>query len=167
MAGQPEGGAGPWPEGRAVPWLEQARQCATAAQLCVLLDDAGWSLLGHCLFSVNACELSPLRVRRLYSSNPQAYPVGGFKDKQGTEWGQIVLLDQHTLICQGRDELERYFSDAALMMSLGVQSIINVPVLSDGRCVGILNFACSGSQVSEQQAESARSLAAVARPCFD
>ena len=89
------------------PWLARARQCATPAELFVLLEAAGSSLVGHCLFSVNAAELNPLRVRRLYSSNPAAYPVGGFKDKHGTEWGQTVLLDQQTLICRGRAELGR------------------------------------------------------------
>ena len=148
------------------PWPARAQQCATPAELFALLDAAGRSLVGHCLFSVNAAELNPLRVRRLYSSNPAAYPVGGFKDKQGTEWGQTVLLDQQTLICQGRAELERYFADAELIMGLGVQSIINVPVVVGGLCVGILNFSCPSPHISEQQAQSAQSLAAIAGPCF-
>ncbi len=148
------------------PWLARAQQCATPAELFALLDAAGRSLVGHCLFSVNAAELNPLRVRRLYSSNPAAYPVGGLKDKQGTEWGQTVLLDQQTLICQGRSELERYFADATLMMSLGVQSIINVPVLAGDRCVGILNFACPSQRISGPQAQAAQRLATVAGSFF-
>jgi GAF domain-containing protein len=148
------------------PWLARAQECATPAELFALLDQAGHAVLGHCLFSVNAAELNPLRVRRLYSSNPAAYPVGGFKDKQGTEWGQTVLLDQQTLICQGRAELERYFADAALILSLGVQSIINVPVVLGGRCVGVLNFSCPSPHISAQQAQAAQRMAGVAGPFF-
>ena len=51
--------------------------------------------------------------------------------------------------------------DAALMFSLGVRSIINVPVEWRGACLGVLNFACPHSLVKAEQVAAARLLGLV------
>ena len=51
--------------------------------------------------------------------------------------------------------------DAALMFSLGVRSIINVPVGWRGACLGVLNFACPHSRVEAEQVAAARLLGLV------
>lgn len=51
--------------------------------------------------------------------------------------------------------------DAALMFSLGVRSIINVPVVWRDACLGVLNFACLNSRVEVEQIAAARLLGIV------
>ena len=40
-------------------------------------------------------------VERLYSSNPQAYPVGGRKLKRDSDWSRHVLVEHRVLVSAG------------------------------------------------------------------
>ena len=40
-------------------------------------------------------------VERLYSSNEQAYPVGGRKSKQENDWSRHVLVECRVLVSAG------------------------------------------------------------------
>ena len=117
--------------------------------------------VGQCLFSVNAFRAATLEVERLYSSNQVAYPVGGRKQKKATAWGQQVLIERRVFVGAGEAAITASFDDAALMFSLGVRSIINVPVVWRGACLGVLNFACPHSLVIAGQVAAARLLGLV------
>ena len=117
--------------------------------------------VGQCLFSVNAFRAATLEVERLYSSNHAAYPVGGRKQKKATAWGQQVLIERRVFVGAGEAAIAASFDDSALMFSLGVRSIINVPVVWRGACLGVLNFACPHSLVKAEQVAAARLLALV------
>ena len=85
--------------------LHSIEQCsaalASAAQphaTLALIHRLGATLPGHCLFSVNAFRAQTMEVERLYSSNPQAYPVGGRKLKRDTGWSRKVLVDTEAAI---------------------------------------------------------------------
>lgn len=117
--------------------------------------------VGQCLFSVNAFRAATLEVERLYSSNQVAYPVGGRKQKKATAWGQQVLIERRVYVGAGEAAITASFDDAALMFSLGVRSIINVPVVWRGVCLGVLNFACPHSRVEAEQVAAARLLGLV------
>lgn len=78
-------------------------------------------------------------VQRLYSSNPQAYPVGGKKQKHDTEWGRQVLNEHRVLVSAGDAAIKTSFDDHALILGLGLHSCVNVPLVSAGACLGTLN----------------------------
>ena len=120
------------------------------------IDHVGALSIGHCLFSVNAFRIGSMQVERLYSSNPAAYPVGGRKNKKATAWGQQVLIERQLFIGEGEAAIRAAFDDHALMHSLGVLSIINVPVVWRGACLGVLNFACPLPRVDARQVATAR-----------
>ena len=122
--------------------------------------------LGHCLFSVNAFHFESMQVERLYSSNPAAYPVGGRKNKRATAWGQQVLIDRQLFIGEGEAAIRAAFDDSALMHSLGVRSIINVPVVWRDACLGVLNFACPLPTVEASQVAKARMFGLIAVAAF-
>jgi len=58
-------------------------------------------------------------VERLYSSNPQAYPVGGKKAKRDTDWGRKVLTEHRVLVSAGDAGLRESFDDHATIIGLG------------------------------------------------
>ena len=118
--------------------------------------------VGQCLFSVNAFRTATLEVERLYSSNHAAYPVGGRKQKKATAWGQQVLIERRVFVGAGEAAITASFDDAALMFSLGVRSIINVPVVWRDDCLGVLNFACPLPVVEAHQVAAARLVALTA-----
>ena len=148
-------------------------QCAAAladpdqprATLAVI-HRLGMTLPGHCLFSVNAFRAETMEVERLYSSNVEAYPVAGRKQKKATAWGQQVLLDRQLFVGEGDAAIRAAFDDHELMHSLGVHSIINVPVVWRDACLGVLNFACPMTHINAPQIAAARWFGLMAVPAF-
>ena len=143
--------------------LAQADQ-PQATLACI--DRIGAVSIGHCLFSVNAFRIESMQVERLYSSNPAAYPVGGRKNKKATAWGQQVLIERQLFIGEGEAAIRAAFDDHALMHSLGVLSIINVPVVWRDACLGVLNFACPLPRVDARQVATARLFGLIAVAAF-
>lgn len=117
----------------------------------------GWSL-----FTMTAFDPAKLEVERVYSSNPGAYPVGGRKRKRDTEFSRRILLGGEILVCEGDAQIEAIFDDHPTIRSLGLHSSINVPVLLEGRCLGVVNFLMTGDVVQPRQLEAARGVAAEA-----
>lgn len=111
--------------------------------------------VGYLLFTVTWFDAVAMEVRRVYSSNPLAYPVGGRKAKRDTAWGRHVLIDGRSLICEGDEAIARMFDDHRAIRGLGLHSAINAPVLSEGKCVGVLNFLMAGDKVSPRQVHGA------------
>lgn len=107
-----------------------------------------------------------MQVERLYSSNPEAYPVGGRKNKKATAWGQQVLIDRQLFVGEGEAAIRAAFDDHALMHSLGVRSIVNVPVVWRDACLGVLNFACPLPRVEARQVAMARMFGLIAVAAF-
>ena len=146
-----------------------ARAQASAQQPQALfgaIEQVAARTVGQCLFSVNAFRAATLEVERLYSSNHAAYPVGGRKQKKATAWGQQVLIERRVFVGAGEAAITASFDDAALMFSLGVRSIINVPVAWRDECLGVLNFACPLPKVEAGQVAAARLLALTAVAAF-
>ena len=73
------------------------------------------------------------QVERLYSSNTTAYPVGGRKTKRDTTWSRKVLAEHRVVVSSGDDALREAFDDHATIFALGIHSIVNVPLVSEGR----------------------------------
>ncbi|ODP34540.1 GAF domain-containing protein [Pandoraea sp. ISTKB] len=81
-------------------------------------------------------DRSPGDVRRVFSTVPTAYPVGGWKHLSGSDWAQHVLIEQKTLIASGQAPLKHFFPDYALLESLGVRTLVNIPIVVCRRTIG-------------------------------
>ena len=97
-------------------------------------------------------------VERLYSSNPQAYPVGGRKLKQDSDWSQHVLVECRVLVSAGDDAIKKHYVDHPTIFGLGLHSCVNVPLVSEGRCIGTLNVLNARSSWSDDEVAAARAL---------
>jgi transcriptional regulator with GAF, ATPase, and Fis domain len=102
--------------------------------------DAASTWIGHRLFTVMAFDAESMEVERLYSSNPEAYPPGGRKLKRDTAWGRRVLEEGCPFIGRNADDIRSNFSDHKLILGLGLESVINVPVRILGRTIGTMNL---------------------------
>jgi GAF domain-containing protein len=97
-------------------------------------------------------------VERLYSSNPRAYPVGGKKAKRDTAWGRKVLIEHRVLVSAGDAGLRESFDDHATIIGLGLHSCVNVPLVSEGRCVGTMNISRAQAEWTDDEVAIVRSL---------
>jgi GAF domain-containing protein len=97
-------------------------------------------------------------VERVYSSNPQAYPVGGRKLKRDTGWSRKVLVEHRLLVNAGDDDIRESFDDHAIIFGLGLHSCVNVPLVSAGKCIGTLNVLATRPKWSDEEVAIARAL---------
>lgn len=97
-------------------------------------------------------------VERIYSSNQQAYPVGGRKLKRDTGWSRKVLVEHRVLVNAGDDDIRESFDDHAIIFGLGLHSCVNVPLVSAGKCIGTLNVLAARAEWSGEQVATARAL---------
>jgi hypothetical protein len=111
--------------------------------------------IGQRLFTATAFDAATMEVRRVYSSNPAVYPVGGLKPKRDTEFGRRVLVDGQPLVCEGDEAIARVFDDHETIRGLGLHSSINVPVVNAARIVGVLNLLFSAERISSDQLRAA------------
>ncbi|MBI3498425.1 MAG: GAF domain-containing protein [Proteobacteria bacterium] len=130
------------------------------------LDRALGQAIGHLLVTFLVVDEPRGEVQRVYSSNPTAYPVGGRKPLRTTEWGEQVILRRQTYIGRNAADIVRDFPDHALILSLGLASILNVPVVHDGRCLGTANLLHREGWYRESDAAIGRTFAALLVPAF-
>jgi hypothetical protein len=130
------------------------------------LDELAQRVLGHSLFTVMRHLDKAAEVERVYSSNVAAYPVGGRKRKLGTKWGEKVLDRGEVFIAANRDELREAFPDYELIFSLGIGSIMNVPVMYDGRTLGTVNISGEAGQYTADDVPAAKVIGALILPAF-
>ena len=121
---------------------------------------------GPLLLTATAFDAAAMTVRRLWSSDPAAYPVGGAKPKRDTPWGRQVLLDRRVFVGEGEAAIRDHFADHATILALGLRSVVNVPVLEGDRVLGVLNLLWPAPVVAPDRIALAERLAHGLTPAY-
>lgn len=133
-------------------------------QLCHGIDQIAMAKLDRELLTINIFHPQQMELERLFSSNPEAYPPGGRKQKKGTAWGQHVLIDQQIFIGEGTEAIRQSFDDHETISRLGLQSVINIPITSESTCLGTLNILMKRARVQPEHVVTAQHLGALLCP---
>jgi GAF domain-containing protein len=128
------------------------------ATLFKAIEDIATRRVGAGLVTMMRHDAVESTVERLYSSNHQAYPVGGKKVKRDTAWGRKVLTEHRVLVSAGDAALRESFDDHATIIGLGLHSCVNVPLVSEGACVGTLNVSAARADWSDDEVTLVRVL---------
>lgn len=142
-----------------------AMPLARAAVLRAVQDIAA-ARMQVTVFSASKCFLDTLELERIYSSRPDVYPIGGRKSKRGTSWARQVMLQRRVFVGEGSLEMATAFDDQERMASVGIRSIINVPIVVRESCLGVLNFARGIERIPPAEVLLARLLALAATSVF-
>jgi hypothetical protein len=116
-----------------------------AALRCI--DGVRRGTLGEGLLTVNI-DAAPehddgetIDLQRVWTSDAVAYPVGGRKRKTLTPWTRQLLRGAQMFVGEGDAALREVFDDHALITSLGLRAVVNVPLLdAQGRCAATFNL---------------------------
>ncbi len=130
------------------------------------------TLLGDGLLTVNQVQwpqadgpAEVIDLQRIWSSRPDQYPVAGRKRKTLTPWTRQLLLSSEIFIGEGQAALQQVFDDHGLILSMGLQSVLNVPLVrSDGRCFATFNVLGTRARWSALEKQQIELLAALASP---
>jgi hypothetical protein len=80
-----------------------------------------------------------IRLQRLYSSAGGEFPVQGRKRKTLTPWTETLFVRGQVFVAEGSAALEQTFDDYAQMRPLGLNAVVNVPLLQGRLCYATFN----------------------------
>ena len=120
--------------------------------------------IGHRLFTVLGYDEQAGEVIRLYSNRPTEYPVSGSKAMAETPWGEHVLKRGRHFIGKDAADLEWAFPDHVLIASMGLESVINLPIRVAGATIGTVNLLHVANFYREDQIEIGTIQAALLAP---
>ena len=98
------------------------------------------AVIGHRLFTIMRVCAGGAEVERAYSSMPAIYPVGGRKTKARAPWAERVLHEMKIFRAVAPEEIRATFDDHETILGLGLGSVLNIPVVCQGRCLGTMNL---------------------------
>lgn len=136
------------------------------AALLQAVDRAAATLVGHRLFTVLAYGHGNRNASRIYTSQPQAYPVSGHKTLEASAWSRQVLERGEPYIGRSADDIREVFADHALILSLGCASVLNQPVRWRGRTLGTLNLLHQAGWYHDRHVAIAQLLAQLTLPAL-
>ena len=109
-------------------------------RVCRALEKLSGETIGHQLFTVMRFDSDRSEVQRIHSSLPSAYPAGGRKQKKATAWADKVLGEMKVFRGTGPRDIRSAFDDHETILGLGLGSVLNIPVVFEGRCEGTMNL---------------------------
>ncbi|MBO9651356.1 MAG: GAF domain-containing protein [Variovorax sp.] len=104
------------------------------------LDGALSATIGHRLFTILVHHRAQRESERIYSNMPDSYPVQGRKPVTDSQWMQQVMGRGLPYIGRNADDIREVFYDHALILSLGCESVLNIPLRWRGQTIGTLNL---------------------------
>lgn len=122
--------------------------------------------LGTRLFTVTTVDEAAGMARRLYTSHPVEYPVSGTKPMEKDGWYDHTVAGKRTFVANTPPEFAKYFFDHALIVSLGLGSCINVPVVERGRVLGTVNILAEAGHFTPEKLAAYEALVAEASPAL-
>ena len=123
-------------------------------------------LVGVKLFTVMTSDTRRKESERVYSNMPDAYPVSGTKPYNETHWSEITLKNKQTFVANTIGDIARVFDDHELILSLGCESVINVPIIVDGTVIGTINCLHDAGYYTEERVRAADQLKLPAAACM-
>jgi GAF domain-containing protein len=125
------------------------------------LDRQMGALIGHRLFTLMVFDERARTVERVYSNQPAAYPSGGKKPYSASTVFDRLFRDHLPYIGRTAADIEAAFNDHALIASLGCAATLNMPVVYDGRPLGLMNLLGEAGRYDEASAALAAPFAAL------
>ncbi|HEY6981590.1 GAF domain-containing protein [Reyranella sp.] len=120
--------------------LAALKQPGPPDNLFSTVDRALAETVGHKLFTLLYVAPNGKRVKRMYTNRPGEYPVGGYKEITDSPWHRQVIQGRRAWVGYDAKDIAWAFFDHELIVSLGCESAMNVPVIYAGRVLGTLNL---------------------------
>jgi GAF domain len=130
------------------------------------LDRGMCAVIGHKLFTVLLHHREARESERRYTNQPAAYPVGGRKPVTASAWTERLFVERRPYIGRSAEDIRAVFFDHQLILSLGCASVLNVPVVWDGRTLGTINLLHEAGWYDEGDVPVAQIFAALAAPAL-
>lgn len=122
--------------------------------------------LGARLFTVTKLDEAAAQFARVFTSHPVEYPVSGTKPMEKDGWYDATIVGKRTFVANTAPEFAKYFIDHELIVSLGLGSCINLPVVDGGKVVGTVNILAEVGHFTPERLAGYEALVAGATPAL-
>jgi hypothetical protein len=140
---------------------------AQPAAFFAALQNAMAVAIGHRLFTIMRHDPVAGRNRRIYSSDPEAYPVLGSKPVAWDHpWAQLVLVAGRSWIGRDAADIAWAYPDHEKIVGMGLASAMNLAVRWNGRTLGSVNLLHDAGHFVEADAAIGAVFAALAVPAL-
>ena len=92
------------------------------------------------LFTVSQSDMDTMIARRAYTNNAEAYPVSGEKKINPDRFWHRIHVEQETYVENDIANDKEHFFDYDLIVSLGCEAAMNMPIILDGKVQGTINI---------------------------
>jgi hypothetical protein len=122
--------------------------------------------LGTRLFTVTKLDEGAALFARVFTSHPVEYPVSGTKPMEKDGWYDTTIAGRRTFVANTPAEFAKYFFDHELIVSLGLGSCINVPVVDASRVLGTVNILAEAGHFTPEKLAAYEALVTEATPAL-
>lgn len=120
--------------------------------------------LGTRLFTVTKLDEKKALFARVFTSHPAEYPVSGTKPMERDGWYDTTIAGRRTFVANTPPDFAKYFFDHELIVSLGLGSCINVPVVDGARVLGTVNILAEAGHFTPERLAAYEKVVAAAAP---
>ena len=122
--------------------------------------------VGYGLYTITHVLPGGREVERLHSTNHAAYAVGGRKPVQQNAFRDQLFGAQKAFLGRKPADFAPYFPDHEFIVSLGLGSVINVPLIFDGAALGSVNILDREDAYDEAHVDKATAIARMVVPAL-
>lgn len=135
-------------------WLDVLGDARDAQAAMTQIDQIRQVIAGPGIFSIQLNVTTArdpsneLRLQRFYASPMAArrWPVNGSKRKTFTPWTETLFVRGQPFVAAGEEAMANAFDDYDQMKALGINAVVNVPLLQNNLCFATFNvFGMHGS----------------------
>lgn len=121
------------------PIVEALAACDQPQTALAALGRLAEQVTGARLVTLMTADPETGEAERIWSNMPGPYPVSGRKPIQQDAWSRHVLELQKTFVANDISGIVAVFADHPLILSLGCESVMNLPVVVAGQVLGTIN----------------------------
>jgi len=112
----------------------------TPDEAYVAMDKLVRNTVGVNLFTIMTMDLQAMEARRIFTSDEEKYPVTGTKEITKDSWYNHVVTEEKTFVANTLEDIAKVFPDAKLVGSMGLGSVVNIPVRENGMLIATVNI---------------------------
>ena len=146
--------------------LQAQRKHPQPDEIFSTLDRVMKDQIGHRLFTILKQHQNPRELERLYTNQPEAYPVSGRKAIVPSFWTSEVLDHGNPYIGYNEGDIRASFPDHETIAGLGCASVLNMPLVFNGVILGSVNLLHEEGHYGSHHVNPARVLASFALPAL-
>lgn len=144
--------------------LDAGHASRQPVSLFTALEAVMAEVIGHRLFTILRQHQQPRELERLFTNQPEAYPLAGRKTVVESDWSRHLLDQGRPFIGYDADDIRKAFPDHETIASLGCASVLNLPLVRDGVVLGSVNLLHEAGYYNEGHVPTASRLADYALP---